>query len=155
MALWQYSFFVLPKNTVLEIAPDLLFEKKDGLFDDAPYWKLGKIKRDVFNPISKILPVANSWNKDLIIFGDNESNCFEVLVDGEYVESVSFRIDFRTGYERIIEELLFFFMSAEMLVLGEDLNVLQLNGYEFKMKIENSPQYKKYKNIANQLSNEN
>lgn len=152
MALWQYTFLVLPKESTNEIVPDLVFSKDGELFDDSSYWKYAEIKPEIFKPINDILPLGKSWSKDLVLYGDSESNCFEVFLNGEFIESVSFRIDFKTNYETILDKLLHFLMQNDMIVLDEDLKVMRLNEYDFKTTIEYSEQYVKYSKMSEALS---
>ncbi|MGE0567640.1 MAG: hypothetical protein AB7O73_06800 [Bacteroidia bacterium] len=155
MAIWQYTFYVLPKEAVTDITPSLVFLKDDDGFDDSPYWKYVAVEPSFFEPVKEFLPLGNSWSKDLILYGDVDSNCLEVfLEESKLVESVSIRIDFRSNYEALLDKLLLFLMKNNMMVLGEDLNPVKLNEYDFNMKIKGSEQYSKYSMIARAINND-
>lgn len=148
MALWQVGFFVLPNES---LGPGDKFELSDEhSFDDAPFWRSEKVNPNFFDPINRILPRAKSWGDYLILYGNENSNRFEVVFENCIVESVSFRIDFTSNYESVLSELIEFFILNGLIVLDESLNLLPLNFEAIKSGIENSHQVKKYRELSNQ-----
>lgn len=145
MAIWQNTFYVLPKESTLDLSPNLHFNEEG--FDDSIFWKGEKLKPELFNHISTFLPIGKSWSKNLTIYGNVESNCFEVFQKEGSIVSVSFRIDFRSSYERILSELVEFLMMNGFLIVDENLEVLPLNSVVIIQKIKDSAQYKKYKKL--------
>lgn len=149
MALWQYNFFVLPREVLenLTLNNKLKLDEND-CFDDSLFWKKKQINFNFFTSISKILPLGKSWNKNMLLYGSEDSNCFEILSKNAIVMSVSFRIDFTKDYSYILNELIEFFILNGLVIVDEDLNILTLNFESIKEKIENSPQVKKYKRLS-------
>lgn len=148
MALWQNTFYVLPKQKALEISPALIFAKSEDGFDDSVFWIGGKFKTDFFYPINNFLPQLKSSYKGSIAFGDFTSNCFEIFHENGYVVSVSFRIDYRSHYENILDKILEFLLIHGFIIIDENLEVMPLNLDSIKEKIEGSPQYAKYKKLS-------
>lgn len=148
MALWQVGFFVLPKRSF--DSGDKFELSDEHSFDDAPFWQPEKLNPNFFDPINKILPRTKSWGDYLILYGNENSNRFEVIFENDIVESVSFRIDFTSNYQGVLSELIEFFILNGLIVLDENLNVLPLNFEAIKTVIENSPQVKKYRMLSNQ-----
>ena len=128
MSLNQIGFFVLPKDCLNKLIKKNDFELDDeGYFDDELIWNKYKIHYSMFNLMNEILPLNISWSKNIIMFGDENSNRLEVLFDkNEIILSVSFRIDFKSNYEIILIRLLDFFQTNDLIVIDEKLNVLDL-----------------------------
>ncbi len=148
MALWQYTFHLLPKQGVEILNPNLIFNQIDGDFDDEPYWKISTTNKGFFLPIAQILPKGNSWSKNIQIYGSDDSNCLEVFFEGDYVLSVSLRIDFTSNYESLLVEIIEFLLFNSLVILDENLIVLPLNVEGVKGVINNSAQVLKYKELV-------
>jgi hypothetical protein len=146
MALWQYEFHVLPKESfsILSNGTQLLLD--DGLFDDEPFWKYKPVNKNYFKGIEKILQEGKSWSKQIDLYGNQRSNCLEILFDAltNNVVSVSFRIDFTSDFEMVLREIIEFCISKELIILDEELQIIPLNYESINCIIENSPQVKKY-----------
>lgn len=154
MALWQYTFQVLPKENVETLSSDYHFEKNEYGFDDEPYWKLNPVNKDFFLLIQEILPKNKSWSDEIDLYGIQESNYFEVLFDNEgNVISVSFRVDFRAKYEKVLNQIIEFCCLNGLVILDEGLNIVH-NNYEHIQKIiEDSFQAKKYSELSEKDKN--
>lgn len=149
MAIWQYTFRVLQKESVEILSPDLNFGKCNDVFDDESYWKLNPVKGDFFNAVQKILPRTSSWSNDIDLFGNQESNCFEVLFDKDgYVLSVSFRIDFTSKYENILSHIIEFCGLNGLIILDESLNIVPWDFDHIRGVIRNSLQVSKCKDLS-------
>src|SRR6187401_1842092 len=99
MALWQVGFFVLPKESIEYI--DSFKVSDENTFDDSPYWEANRINPSLFKPIGFFLPQSISWTEHLTMYGDENSNRFEIVSENDIVESVSFRIDFMSDYKKV------------------------------------------------------
>lgn len=143
MAIWQYTFQLIPSGII---------EKKielddDGLYETGFFWKIKEKRIEVFNEIGDILPKSLSWTDNLIIYGDLESNCLEVYKDtnyNDYVDSASFRIDFRSNYIEILSRIISLSELNRLSILDEALNIVPLKLEIIIDIIDNSPQKRKY-----------
>lgn len=149
MGLHQYGFFILPKESyeLIEKHHKLKIED-DFLFDDAPFWTIERIDCSYFENLDSILKKSSSWSKDILLFGDEESNRVEIYCENNKVVSASFRIDYLSNYEFVLRELINFFMQKELIIINEDLELMPMNYINFKCKIESSEQYKLYNNLV-------
>lgn len=146
MALWHIDFFVIPEKS---FDSDINLKlSDDGFFDDWLFWKKQSVHIDLFDPLSEILPKTKSWSNSIVMFGDENSNRLNVLHENEVVESVSFRIDFRTDYAGVLNGLLTFFIQNQLIILDEKLNVIPLRFQVISDIIQNSPQIKKYRMLS-------
>ncbi|WP_257667158.1 hypothetical protein [Parapedobacter tibetensis] len=148
MAIWQYIFQVLPKESVSTLASDSFFNRTDEGFDDELFWKKYPLKKGFFNKINSTLKKTKSWSNDIDLYGNQESNCFEVLSDNEgNVLSVSFRIDFTSNYELILSHIIEFCGLNGLVILDEGLNIVPWNYEQVQSIIRTSPQVKKYNEL--------
>jgi hypothetical protein len=147
MAIWQYSFTIIPKDSILNDSVNPIYND-DGLFEDDIYWIKRAILLGFFDGMEKIIPYGESWSKDLLVFGDLESNCMEVYSEKGYVISASFRIDFRNNYESFLRRMLEYIESKGLIILDEKKNKLSTNFLLIKKTIEDSPQFAKYTQLG-------
>lgn len=154
MALWQYTFQVLPKESIEVLSPDHYLKKGVSGFDDEPYWKLNPVNKIAFYSIQEILPKTKSWSNEIELYGNQDSNCFEVLFDNKgEVLSASFRIDFRSSYEKILSQIIEFCLLNGLVILDEGLNIVPLNHEQVQSVVRNSPQVKRYKGLSEEDEN--
>jgi hypothetical protein len=147
MALWQINFTVLPYIALAG------YPKFKGThiseFDDSVYWKSHAVASDFFKPIGDFLPQTDWYTKDVILFGNEDNNRLEISIKNDVVQSVSFRIDYRSQYESIITQFIDFFIANDLIVLDEHLQIMRLDFASFNTSIQNSPQVKTYNRLAN------
>lgn len=123
MAIWQYRFIILPEENIC--VENFLSETDEkGFFDDSYYWKQKRMHISYFREISKILAVNDSWNKDILLFGSEQSNCIEIYNEMGNIISISFRIDLMSDYYLILKKLVSFFSEKKLILVDEELNVL-------------------------------
>ena len=151
MALWQYSFLVLPEDdgsyknfNIFEAQNDI-----EDLFDDERIWLKNLTKVSTFDEIGNILPKGKSWSKDIILYGHEESNRFQIYKSkNNLVEAVSFRIDFTSDYEDILRGIIEFVQMKGFIILDEEYNKVENNAYAIKVLIENSQRIETYKKLS-------
>lgn len=149
MAIWQYTFQVLPKESVNALPEYFLFNHTNEGFDDELYWKKYPLKISFFDTINSILQKTESWSSDIDLYGNLESNCFEVLSDNDgNTLSVSFRIDFTSNYESILSHIIEFCGLNGLIILDENLNILPWNYEQVESVISNSSRVKKYNELS-------
>lgn len=153
MAIWQYTFHVLTKESVESLDKDMTTSDDFGI-NDQRYWQFEPIDRSFFLRMESIFGKGESWSKEIDIYGDQESNCFEVLFDKKKktVLSVSFRIDFTSDYKNLLSQIIEFCIINGLVVLDESLNVVPLNLETIKNVIENAPQVNKYNQLKGEES---
>lgn len=149
MAIWQYTFHVLPKESVEILPADSYFEKEEDGFDDEFYWEMESKDKHFFHFMKEILPKNKSWSNKVDLYGNQESNCFEVLSNNEgKVISVSFRIDFRNNYEKVLSQIIEFCYLNGLIIIDELLKRVAYNYEQVQNIIESSPQIKRYRELG-------
>ncbi|SBV90582.1 hypothetical protein [uncultured Dysgonomonas sp.] len=140
MALWQYTFNLVPENTI----KDKVLIDEDGYFDTSPLWLKSCKKINIFEDIGILLPLSESWDTDIVQYGDLNSNCIEIYKNQNFIESASFRINFLSNYKEILKEIIRICFSEKLLILDEFFNVVPYDFDKIYSVIENSQQKKYY-----------
>ncbi|UPT65344.1 MAG: hypothetical protein M0D57_12320 [Sphingobacteriales bacterium JAD_PAG50586_3] len=147
MALWQINFVVSPKSAMADLP------KFNGLYiseyENSEHWEVLALKPDFFEPLNSFLPKTDWYTPSIILFGNEDTNRLEVCIDNNIVDSVSFRIDFRSQYKPILTQLIEFFKANDLIVLDEYLNLMPLDLEAFNIAIQNHKQVKIYNTLAN------
>ena len=143
MALWQYTFTIIPQQYILK---DISNEE----FEDQLFWEYANIHKGDFMQVNSFLPKTKSWSEYLDIYGNIDSNCLEVFFDRKNrVTSVSLRIDFRSDYNKILYQLLSILGQKDYTLLDEKLQPVSLiNNKCLEVIIKQSTQYEKYNKLA-------
>ncbi|MBO9594007.1 MAG: hypothetical protein J7599_13950 [Niabella sp.] len=147
MALWQYTFQVLTRESFESVERELITQ--DVEFDEERYWLYKPIARTMFSELDRILKKTRSWSTDIDLYGDQESNCFEVVFDPQTdtVLAASFRIDFTTSYEDILRLIMEFCLLNGLIILDENRELVPFNLEEIVSLIKHAPQVKKYNDL--------
>lgn len=154
MALWQYTFQILPKESYSILKDNIALSFDDALFDDEPYWKYILINKNHFDAIDKTLPRRKAWSKEIDLYGNLESTCLEVFYNTQTknVCSAFFRIDFTIDFEMILKELIEFLIFQGFVILDENFQLATLNYEKVKSIIDNSKQAKRYNELQRKSS---
>lgn len=144
MALWQISFLIIPKNYTEDKIRATQIE--DGFNDE--FWQGAGITESIFSSINSVLPKTNSWSNSMILYGDEASNCLNILMKNNYVASVSFRIDFRTNYENIVRNIIELCITNGFSIMNDSHSIISLNFESLNSIIQESPQISIYNKLS-------
>lgn len=142
MAIWQYSFHIVPKEAFKKINPHTL--NGMDLFDSAKFW--GKDYNEVdLHKIDEILKKEKSWSSDIIMYGTENSNVFYIIKEESLICDINFRVDFRKNFEPFLKAIIDFCMLNGLVILDENLQEIPLNETSIKATVESSNQFLNYK----------
>ena len=144
MALWQISFFIIPKQELN--TGTVLLKGEEGMFDDSVYWT-EDYPKFFFDKVNDFLPQGKSWSENILMFGSESSNVFEVLIEDDKVVSLGFRIDFTANYEDVLRAMIEFCVINSLNILTTDLEILSLNFEFINSYIQQSPQVILFHNL--------
>lgn len=149
MAIWQYSFLVIPK-IVIDNGGVKPYIDEDGFLDDEACWLIKPLNVDFFNSFENILPRSDSWSTEIMLFGNQESNRFEIYKnENNEVTSVSFRLDHTTEYEEILRSIIHFIAMNGLVILDEKLELIDNNYITIKSLVEQSDQQATFEKLSN------
>lgn len=153
MAIWQYAFYLLPEESVIDFSEELESEFTDQEFDDEKFWLKTPHKRDVFYDLEGILPKKSSWNFKIDLYGDIETNCIEVLFNNEfYVVSIMLRLDFSKEYNTILNNVVNYCKLKKLVIISKELKLLALNYEEVDNAVRQSKQLENYISFIKKLN---
>lgn len=122
MAIWQYKLFAIPEEEF-----DTYFKNKKFIsaedFNGIEWWIYRTYKSIDFNSFGN-LSLSESWTKKIIMFGDIDSDCVEVLVEGEELCEIAIRVDLRKNYEGMLTSICKFGQDNNLYFLNDRFKVL-------------------------------
>lgn len=149
MSVYQNTYFVVPRKGNYNLFEGLnlnSFIEEDGFFEDDLFWENLKYKYgDIESYLLSVLEVGKSWSKDLKIFGNIDLNSLEILLENNFVVSLSFRVNFKTDYSSFLKEVIEFCKLNDFLIVDNDLNTLVLEHGQINNNIINSKAYNRFK----------
>jgi hypothetical protein len=143
MAVWQYKFYLLPRDELDSYFPNQNHITESD-FNDIKWWKYQKIMD--LDSISMLLPKRESWSSDIILFGSEDSNCLEILTEAGEIAEISARMDVRKDYLAFLTQLCNFAAKNNCILLNDSLNLF-LPDFEVT-KIELKDFERKFKNFS-------
>jgi hypothetical protein len=102
MALWQFLIELIPKDWAEENGYNAGLLQDDDGYSTAIAWDGRNPEKDVAQILSKILPRADSYHKDLSIWGNTESNDVQMFHQDGEIEGISIRIDLNEDVKRMV-----------------------------------------------------
>jgi hypothetical protein len=123
MAIWQYKLYFLPEEEVRSYFPND-GALSENAFNEVQWWKYRQLYTSNFTYVTPELPLRKSWSDDIILFGELDSNCFEVLTESGIVVEASARIDLRADYRDMITLVCQFGQDNNLLLLDYRWDIL-------------------------------
>lgn len=118
MAIWQYSFYILPKAV-----SSFTQEQLTTIFDEGQeveqYWNDAGLLRSDFNELSQIFASQKSWCATIDQYGSIDSSCIEVSYEKNNITNVHFRINFTSDFEATLLAVMAFCRKHDLIILGE------------------------------------
>jgi len=146
MAIWQFQLCLIPAEWALTSESDVeSFFSEDG-FDTSPAWKEHPLKLDIGPVAEKLLPLGESWHKNLIVYGDLERTDVQIWKRDKIVESLYVRLDLRETSIKFLERLIDFANKLDCWFLFPDTKLLtepNLNILTNQIKGSNSAKFVK------------
>lgn len=143
--IWHYGFYILPKRDFqFSNANSNLKKNKDGLFDDRIFWKKENSEISFFNEIVDILPFGDSLSPQIILYGHEKDNHVIINHENDIVQGVIFRINLASKYDTILERVIEFCHSKELILVDKKLNILPLDFFVIKNMMEISEEFLEY-----------
>ena len=105
MAIWQFSVYLIPNSWAEEheFYSESLFNK-DG-FSTKSIWDSVQLEDNFQERIERVLPKAESWSDELLLWGDQEKNDIQIWFKERIDEGILVRIDLRKDPMIFIREI--------------------------------------------------
>ncbi|QVK17258.1 hypothetical protein KHQ81_10225 [Mycoplasmatota bacterium] len=142
MAIWQYVFYIIPKDK---------FDKYDNLnitnIIDNITWEGYEINENSIKTLSNILKPSKSWSEDIKQLGEIDKTCIEFIYENDVLENIEFRLDLRDITKDIINLILEFIRDNNALIVCDN----KIINPEYKDITENIRLSKTFSFIKNPL----
>jgi hypothetical protein len=152
MALWQYQLFLVPEEEVASYFKNDVSISQNA-FNEIGWWRYRQLGIASFYFFEEILPVNESWSKDIILFGNESSNCIELLINRNLITEVCVRIDLRVDYKQLLHLLCEFSNKNNCILLNSDLKMIRPDFQRVEADIISYPRYKSFVEKLNSRKN--
>ncbi len=136
MAVWQVTIDFIPLQWAEKngFNTEELYDE-DG-FDPSCTWVEQQPKYDFEKVFDAILPRAESWSKDLTLWGDTKTNDISVWRDDAKVSSIDFRLDLRENNVSLLNSVVDSAITLDcvLFIPGQEV-VIKPNIFELKKYI--------------------
>jgi hypothetical protein len=158
MAIWQYDFFLAPTEAILRhhgmIPPVLRAYLPAGTVDDSvvqeeqrDYWGGTPVRLQFIDMVTSILPRADSWHRDALMFGEPDGNKVEIWHD-----DVACKLDLRHLDVDLVEQIVQIATELDLkIIVKETGEVLAPDISLFMSSIEGSTARRYVRNPENCL----
>lgn len=150
MAVWQYQMFLVPEEEINSFFKNQSFIKRDDL-NGIDWWKYNEeLHLEHFSVFKHLLSTKKrSWSNDIALYGEESSNCIEIILERNKIAEISVRIDLRYSYKEFVRVLCDFAKEHHCTFLNSSLKILAPNINIVTQDIENYPLYKSFLNKLN------
>jgi len=146
MAIWQYAFNIIPRDTA--IMGNAKTEREDVIF-----WNGYSVSEDSILKISKSLKPEKSWSDHIKQYGVLDKTCIEFSFEDGVLEEVSVRIDLRNITSELVNEIIDFIRSNDAIILSNEGALFEPSKKEIITMIKSSEACKFVVNPREFLSN--
>ncbi len=108
MAIWQWRLTFIPEAALRQKYEVLPLKIPMELAEDCRWWADRQPPRGFERRIDMILPPAESWSKEMRMWGKEESDdAYVIYVDESktVIEEISFRIDARKPFDDLVKQI--------------------------------------------------
>lgn len=149
MALWQYTFRIVPLTRAKMIAPDGIVPMEEGVIDDSVCWEGLDFERARFEKVALTLPLGTSWSRELTVYGELDQTCILVFHDvGGKTESMSLRVDFRSSYKPILNRIFAVLRECALVLIDQNGKLMDPVVELAEAAIESAPQISVYEMLS-------
>ncbi|MBC8733285.1 hypothetical protein [Paraburkholderia sp. UCT2] len=121
MAVWQYSFWALPKIRLGEIYGSAPSEIGEDEFNSIE-WFDGYDVEEFIRSID-YLDAGQHWNKEVVFFGSYEGDSISIERENGKLDGIYFRVDLRGNYRLMATKMIESIRSRLLVLVKEDLTV--------------------------------
>lgn len=120
MAIWQYSFWGIPKDALLKkysLIPENITEDD---FNDTCWFDYFDEK--IFIDSIDYLKPNTHWDEQTVFFGTYEGDSITISIENNAVEDIYFRMDFRNeNYLLMVDNFVRSLLSNNLIIIDENL----------------------------------
>jgi hypothetical protein len=133
LAIWQVPIVFIPAQWAQDnqFKADSLYDE-DG-FDTKVVWSQDVEIKGFKNYFNSILPVAESWNEEIDIWGNTQTNDLTIIREGNQIECIMCRLDLRDDVFSLMSSIInialkfncVLFVPSQRVIIEPNLFVLK------------------------------
>jgi len=139
MATWQFSVVFIPASWAEENSyrTSLLYDE-DG-YNTECAWKERQPDSSFRDVLTEILPVSESWHKDLLTWGDTKQHDIQVWYEEKVIDGIHIRIDLNQDLNVIIIKVIKSAKALDcVLFFPEFKEIVEANEFQLKNALRKS-----------------
>jgi len=140
MAIWQYTFEIIPKEILSELGVSNFISPDD--YEKCDF----ECEMDLVEALVADMMRGESWSEEIIVYGDAESTCIKFFIENEKVTGIIARLDIRYDCSIILNSIVQFCSLRAFAILDED-KILDLNATSIIEHIKESNQLMLYRKL--------
>jgi len=116
MAIWQFSFIILPQEKVMKYSNNRIENATFSDFQEIS-WEGHGLSKSSLEKVSNVLKETQSWSDDIKQFGSLDGTCIQLFYDENILDGISIRIDLRTVTAELLKEVVSFIKENEAILI--------------------------------------
>lgn len=134
MALWQYSFWVIPKSALLGKYEKLPASITEDDFNETEWFADFNQAKNLIEAIN-YLPVSEHWDKETVFFGVYDKDSISIMFDGNKLVEIKMRVDLRNQNLPILNRMVQSLFEFDLMVVDDGLSIVDPASDDFIEKI--------------------
>lgn len=149
MAIWQYSFMIVPKEELDAMGcSDSITKEKYFAFH---FWQSEYKVCDYEVLLNEILLKGKSWSSEITLFGKEDSDNIEIVSEDGIVIEMCFRFDFNRKDIAVLDKVIEFCIYNGLALIAEDFSIVSLNLEVIMSTIMDSDQYVRFLELQGKI----
>jgi hypothetical protein len=126
LAIWQFRLDLIPTSALRAKFHTVPISIPGQLAEDYGWWSEVQPSAGFEKDISSMLPEANSWSEEMLIWGDERGDTAAVCYDlNRKIEWIGFRIDVGTLSLALVRQLCKFAKDQECMLLTGSYHLIE------------------------------
>ena len=127
MAIWQFRVILIPEASLAKVFGSVPPAVPIELAEDFPWWSHVQPPKGIEQQINSILPPAESWSKEMRMWGLKHSDTAYVIYVDEtktIVEEVSFSVDARAISAELVDAICAFARQLGCVLMTSEYEIV-------------------------------
>jgi hypothetical protein len=124
MAIWSYEILLLPENELVEVCGNVPNQLADKFLEEFDWWYSQQPAPTTKEQIGRCLPPMKSWSSDLVLWGTEGGDRFQLVLDNNKVVEVTAFVDARDINMKFINCLLDIAYESKAMLVTHDYVVI-------------------------------
>lgn len=120
MAFWQYSFWAVPRQSLIKQYGAIPVSITEDEFNDVN-WFDDSYQLTKFIESINYLQKSNHWDKGTLFFGDYDADCIAIMLDNGVANEINIRIDLRNQGVPVLDKIAKSLSENDLIIIDESM----------------------------------